>query len=414
MQLDRSFSRIFLQVKMWSQQNLIYFLTITMFMCLSFIGITKHINILDESEDADVDYPEWIPEGVVADTKQEVCRPESELKTILFWNKYYGSSNFHFGLGQDPFSQAGCSCTQCQLTSDRTQLDRSDAVIFHSNAIDVDDMPPLRHPHQKWIFYTFTAPVNHRRLPPQLRDKFNLTMTYRRDSDIVNRFPLGGIVSTKKKNQRDSSFSLPPRPAPSSPPKPVPSANLNQKKKLMALIETGPCQSRSAAGPIVSALRKYISVDVYDNCKRKNCGDETQCNEMLRRDYKFVLVVEPTLCSDFVSKELYTGLLSGAVPVVYGHSDYDAYAPVNSYINAADFVSAKQLADFLLVLNSNQVFYSKYLAWNRDYAVDRYPKQGWCQLCEILNKDVANQFYGDINSWWFDSAYCSTTYPHSG
>ena len=70
MQLDRSFSRIFLQVKMWSQQNLIYVLTISMFMCLSFVGITKHINILDESEDADVDYPEWIPEGVVADTKQ--------------------------------------------------------------------------------------------------------------------------------------------------------------------------------------------------------------------------------------------------------------------------------------------------------------------------------------------------------
>ena len=237
------------------------------------------------------------------------------------------------------------------------------------------------------------------------QDKFNWTMTYRRDSDIINRNPFGSIVS--KSSLRTSYGHLPSESV-------WINSKFNRKKRLIAFIKTSACQQRpDESSHIVSELRKHISVDVYDKCKRKTCGDETQCNEMLRRDYKFVLVLESSLCTDYVSERLYSALQSGAVPVVYGQADYDAYAPANSYINAADFRTVKKLTEFLLMLESNEGLYNKYLSWSRDYAVDRYPKIGWCRLCDMVNTQVAHQFYADINKWWFDDAQCPTSYPHS-
>lgn len=89
-------------------------------------------------------------------------------KIILFWTKYYNSSDFHFGLGSHPFSKAGCSSSNCKLTNDRKLLNQSDAIIFHTNEIDDSDLPQVRYPHQKWIFYTFIPPMHYKALPETL------------------------------------------------------------------------------------------------------------------------------------------------------------------------------------------------------------------------------------------------------
>ena len=75
---------------------------------------------------------------------------------------------------------------------------------------------------------------------------------------------------------------------------------------------------------------------------------------MLREEYKFTLAFENSLCTDYVTDKLYTALESGVVPVVYGEADYRAYAPANSYINARDFESPRQLAEYRARLQSLQ------------------------------------------------------------
>lgn len=135
--------------------------------------------------------------------------------------------------------------------------------------------------------------------------------------------------------------------------------------------------------------------------------------KMLRDDYKFVLAFENSLCTDYVTEKLYTALQNGVVPVVYGEADYRAYAPVNSYINARDFDTPRQLADYLWLLHQNKHLYQNYLAWNEDFIVDRFPNDGWCSLCEMLHKPSEAQAYSDIYRWWTEEVTCTSTYHYS-
>lgn len=89
-------------------------------------------------------------------------------KIILLWTKYYNSSDFYFGLGSRSFVDAGCPCHNCILTDDRALLRLSHSVIFHPGNLNASDMPKVRYAHQKWIFYTFTAPAHYVPLPKMI------------------------------------------------------------------------------------------------------------------------------------------------------------------------------------------------------------------------------------------------------
>ena len=140
------------------------------------------------------------------------------------------------------------------------------------------------------------------------------------------------------------------------------------------------------------------------------CSFIIQCMKMLRDDYKFVLAFENSLCSDYVTDKLYTALENGVVPVVYGEADYRVYAPAHSYINARDFGSPRELAEYLWLLHQNDHLYQKYYSWNQDYIVDRFPTDGWCDLCSMLHKTHEAQAYSDIQRWWVDEVTCLSTY----
>lgn len=133
---------------------------------------------------------------------------------------------------------------------------------------------------------------------------------------------------------------------------------------------------------------------------------------MLREEYKFTLAFENSLCTDYVTDKLYTALESGVVPVVYGEADYHAYAPANSYINARDFESPRQLAEYLWLLHQNDHLYENYFAWSEDYRVDRFPTDGWCALCEMLHKPHEAQAYSDIQKWWAEEVNCHHHYHY--
>ena len=53
------------------------------------------------------------------------------------------------------------------------------------------------------------------------------------------------------------------------------------------------------------------------------------------------------------------------MPIVMGAhpSDYEAVAPPQSYIHVDDFESPKDLAQFLLTLDTNDDMYNSYFRW---------------------------------------------------
>ena len=76
----------------------------------------------------------------------------TEPKKILFWTGYYDRKDMVFGFGREPFEKAKCKVTNCWATDDRSQLNGSDAVIFHAGDFKTNDLPAHRLPSQRYVF----------------------------------------------------------------------------------------------------------------------------------------------------------------------------------------------------------------------------------------------------------------------
>jgi len=103
-----------------------------------------------------------------------------KIKTILL---YYGlgmSWGSHITNGRQVFLQQKCPINACRLTGNRAQLSKADIVVFK----DVFMHPKIkRPPGQLWIMYMLECPLNTQNFLE--KNAFNLTATYRHDSDIV-------------------------------------------------------------------------------------------------------------------------------------------------------------------------------------------------------------------------------------
>lgn len=62
---------------------------------------------------------------------------------------------------------------------------------------------------------------------------------------------------------------------------------------------------------------------------------------------------------DYVTEKFYLALQLDVVPVVFGGGSYAAIAPPNSFINALDFPSPKELAKYLKMVAANSTVYNK-------------------------------------------------------
>lgn len=118
-------------------------------------------------------------------------------KKILYWNSFktlHNNNEFGMGIGRDGYRLAGCPVWQCETSQDRSNLMQYDAVIFHSRGWDGSDLPTIRSPKQRYIFFAKEAPAWDRDSEePYINTAgfFNWTMTYRWDSDVVH--PYGWI-----------------------------------------------------------------------------------------------------------------------------------------------------------------------------------------------------------------------------
>lgn len=103
-----------------------------------------------------------------------------KIKTILL---YYGlgmSWGSHITNGRQTFLQQRCPINACRLTGNRAQLNKADLVVFK----DVFMHPKIkRPPGQLWVMYMLECPLNTQNFLE--KNAFNLTATYRHDSDIV-------------------------------------------------------------------------------------------------------------------------------------------------------------------------------------------------------------------------------------
>ena len=85
-------------------------------------------------------------------------------------------------------------------------------------------------------------------------------------------------------------------------------------------------------------------------------------------NYSQLLSINYIACipQDYVTEKLFKVLPYNVIPVVFNGANMSAIAPPHSYINAEDFSSVDQLAEYLQLVASNDALFASYFWW-RDY-----------------------------------------------
>ena len=322
---------------------------------------------------------------------------EERVFKILYWTnsyfKEYGKGNW-FGVGRDLFRS--CKFTNCVATADKDEILTSDAVLFHLKSMK--SFPAVRLPDQKWIMHILESPVNVHNYHIY-NGIFNATWTYHRNSDIRTNsshleFANGGLFVKKKSPDTD-----------------LMKANFAQGRSKLVAWFVSHCQAKSKRLEYVRHLQNYIDVDIYGKCGNRKCGSfwnesNLECLIMLKKEYKFYLSFENSLCEDYVTEKLWKAIHADVVPVVLGAYNYSKLMPPNSYIDIKDFASPKELAEYLIMLDGNDELYNSYLSWKGVYEIVKHPPMQ-CNLCEYLNvaKDVMKT-YDRLDLFWNPNTKC--------
>ena len=312
--------------------------------------------------------------------------PTNGTRTILYWTKFGGRADFYVGYGQKPF--VGCSQGNCVTTRNRSLLAEADAIVFEMRG-EILPLPP-RRPHQQFVFFLKESPAQVPLRERRYRGVFNLTMTYRYDSDVLSTY--------NSVSEGAESTPLP---------------DIRGRSKAVAWIVSH-CKTASGRELYVEELQRFIDVDVYGKCGPLECPTEQNCHRMVANQYYFYLSFENSQCRDYVTEKLFLPLRYGLVPVVLGDNRelYEQVAPSDSFIHISDFAGPQQLAEHLHYLMTNRTAYSRYHDWRQRYRIGG--DSAWCNLCQYLHEPHQAQYYDDIGSWWVDGGACRGKWGKTG
>ena len=141
------------------------------------------------------------------------CLNSGPLKRILYWNPFWWSKTYDFGVGvRTPFEKHKCPVTNCEVTNDRAMYNCSDLVLFHafnllkSNA-SAQLMPTHRPDGQRWVFTYFESPVTFESMCyKNLEGKFSLLNTYHADSDFNSVYYTNAFFEWKRNATFDPDY----------------------------------------------------------------------------------------------------------------------------------------------------------------------------------------------------------------
>ncbi|XP_062395707.1 3-galactosyl-N-acetylglucosaminide 4-alpha-L-fucosyltransferase FUT3-like [Sardina pilchardus] len=280
---------------------------------------------------------------------------------ILLWNWPFGT----------PFSLERCQKehSNCIMVANRSRFPEADFVVFHNweLALSHTEQLPLnliRPEKQRWVWLTAESPLFNGNLKP-LNGYFNMTMTYRRDSDIY--VPYGMLVPKNNVSEEPLENFIP-----------------KNKDKLVCWIVSNhnPKYLRTA---VYEKLKTVIPVEVYGRGGKGRIPAEDLLSTISR--CYFYLAFENSVYKDYITEKLwYNSYSGGAVPVVLGPSreNYEAVTDKDSFIHVNDFNTVEELGVFLKNLAADKERYASYFSYRRKYEVRRYEWCSWCsRMCKL-------------------------------
>ncbi|XP_055349114.1 3-galactosyl-N-acetylglucosaminide 4-alpha-L-fucosyltransferase FUT3-like [Paramacrobiotus metropolitanus] len=342
-------------------------------------------------------------------TTQPILLPSlpPHTKLILFWTPYFNDPPPHL---HDDLSH--CPHPACHLTTDRRTLPNASAVVFHIfdlYAAQYDLPPGPRPPGQRYVYFSLEAPTYPKSVDLHQSPWdgfFNLTWSYRLDSDVVSDLYAREMEVRVGMAWRHRGMLR----------------GLLRGKKNRAVVFASNCNSESGREAYIEELRKVYPVDVFGKCGdgEEECpgGDRVGCMLRVIGQYKFYLAFENSICLDYITEKSYRALSAGSVPVVLGRGQYDLQLPNNSFIRTSDFNSPAELGQYLQKLSADIELYETYFLWRFQPVTAWLPERmdprnvSVCRLCEILHTPgYHSASAARIGDWWLQDSGCMRTYP---
>ncbi|KAL7889131.1 hypothetical protein AOLI_G00041050, partial [Acnodon oligacanthus] len=310
-----------------------------------------------------------------AGLNQEQSGLNLQLTVVLIWLWPFGQ----------PFELDVCSSLfrieGCLLTADRELFNRSAGVVIHHRDIspDLSNLPRLPRPvHQKWIWMNLESPSHSSKIPG-LEKLFNVTLSYRDDADI--HVPYGSVIF----KQEEEEFIL---------------AN---KTKLVCWIVSN-WNPNHARVKYYNELRNHVHVHALGHAFGHSVSNEDLSSTIA--SCKFYLAFENSNHRDYITEKLFRTLAFGSVPIALGTSrkNYENFVPRDAFIHVDDFLSPKDLADHLQLLDKNNELYFRHFVWRRDFTVkmSHFWAEHTCRTCEYLKNHREFKTFNHLDTWFWD------------
>ncbi|XP_008424102.1 alpha-(1,3)-fucosyltransferase 4-like [Poecilia reticulata] len=324
----------------------------------------------------------YLPDQAALQQQQPPPPPEV---TLLIWTHPFGDNH------ELPDCLQLYQIRGCRLTDDPWAYPQADAVIIHHREIANGDayLPQEPRPDaQKWIWLNYESPTHTSELW-LVEGVFNLTLTYRTDSDIF--LPYGYLVPRARAADGapgGGQLSLSRRP----------------RKRFVAWVISNWSETHARVG-FYRQLREFIRVDVFGHAGRPLQGGGDSVVRLLRR-YMFYLALENSQHTDYITEKLWNAVLAGAVPVVLGPSrqNYERFLPAEAFIHVEDFPTVKELGRYLLALRGDPArLRRRHLDWRRSYSLrqPRFWMEHYCTACrEVRRSRGRTQTVTDLRSWF--------------
>ena len=215
--------------------------------------------------------------------------------TILPWTSFWRWDDFGMGEGNRGFQDHQCDFTNCYLTLDKSKLYSADVILLHGPAID--STKNLRVIHQKrlamglhgplYVFFDKEPPMMNQ---PEIFDNLiNITMTYRRDSNVLNSFgrlyPDSNEAQIAASNGKWLDYDLDDE------------INALEGRTLDVAWIVSNCHTESRREEMVKVLREKISehfqIDIYGKCGARSMRlPQSTSNTVGKRYFAFFADLE--------------------------------------------------------------------------------------------------------------------------
>ncbi|XP_049878844.1 alpha-(1,3)-fucosyltransferase C-like [Pectinophora gossypiella] len=305
---------------------------------------------------------------------------------------------------QNAFKENRCQYDNCFVTHDRSLLNdytKFDAILINGKHIVVDSkfkLPKRRSPKQLYVFATKDSAANYPVCNQTFDNYFNLTWTYRLDSDVP--WPYFSIED-EDSNEIGPRLNMGWRNV-YDPVGPLIEPIILDKKLTVAWVSSN-CFTSGLRESLVEKIkyglkRYYLDMDIIGACNGRHCPKsmEAECMSDMNKLY-FYLAFEDSVAEDYVTEKVVKAFQSFIVPVVFGGANYSRFLPPHSYLDAGK-LGAEKTAYTMAVLMKSRGAYKDFFRWRNYYSYSEN-NRSICGLCEILNKDVT-KVYPNFREWW--------------